>query len=252
MLKRRLIARLDIKAPNLIKQIRMEGLKVLGDPNEHAQKYDKEGIDEIIYMDTVASLYGRNALESLVTLASTNVFAPITVGGGIRNTKDAHQLFNAGADKVAVNTEALRRPEFITELAEKFGSQAVVLQIDAKWVDNKFVCWTDGGREPADIGALQWAKKAERLGAGEILLTSIDNEGTQKGFNTKLIRDIATQVNIPVIASGGMGREDHAITAFASGADAIAMAHVLHYDTVKLNDIRRAVKAAGFPVRDEP
>jgi cyclase len=251
-LKRRLIARLDIKAPNLIKQIRMEGLKVVGDPNEYARKYNVQGIDEIIFIDTVASLYGRNALDQLVSDTSQDVFCPLTVGGGIRSTEDATRLFNAGADKIAVNTQALKTPEFLTELAEKFGSQAVVLQIDAKRVGSKYVCWTDGGREPADIGVLQWAKKVERLGAGEILLTSIDNEGTRKGFNTKLIRDIATQVSLPVVASGGMGAEEHAITAFASGADAIAMAHVLHYDTVKLNDIRKYVKAAGFPVRDEP
>tara|TARA_Y100000310_G_scaffold316677_2_gene368689 strand:+ start:1247 stop:2005 length:759 start_codon:yes stop_codon:yes gene_type:complete len=251
MLKRRLIARLDIKAPNLVKQIRMEGLKVLGDPNEYARKYNVQGIDEILFMDTVASLYGRNNLEGLVSDTVQDVWCPVTVGGGIREIKNAKALFDAGADKIAVNTEALKRPEFITELADKFGRQAVVLQIDAKWVGNKYVCWTEGGREPADIGALAWAKKAEALGAGEILLTSIDKEGTQQGFETRLIREIAPVVGIPVIASGGMGKVEHAVTAFQAGADAVAMAHCLHYETVPLKQTKLAAETAGFPMRHD-
>ena len=199
---------MDIKGEHLIKQIKMEGLRKVGDPNEHAKKYADEGIDEILYVDAVASLFNRNALIPLLTATAKDIFVPITVAGGIRSIEDARALFNAGADKVAINTQAIKQPELITQMAEKFGSQSVVVQIDVKLDGTKWVCWTDGGREPSNRTDKAWAKEVENLGAGEILLTSIDQEGTRMGFRNELIAEVAPNVNIPVVASSGMGKVD--------------------------------------------
>lgn len=248
-MKKRLIARLDIRSPNLIKTRNLEGVRVVGDPYEYATKYNDEGIDEIIYIDAVASLYGRNSLSELVAKTTSDVFCPVTVGGGVRCLADAASLFMAGADMVAVNTEATKRPTFITELALKYGSQAVTLQLDAKRTNGCWEAWRDGGREPTGLDAIEWAALACRLGAGQILVTSIDKEGTRDGFDLDLISAVASSVTVPVIASGGMGISKHAVDAVKSGADGVAVASVLHYGLCGVKEIKSAMSERAIPVR---
>lgn len=247
----RLIARLDIKGPNLIKGIHLEGLRVIGEPGEFALKYYEQGADELIYMDSVASLYGRNNLTEIVSRAAAEIFVPLTVGGGIRSVDDVREVLRAGADKVAVNTAAVANPTLISEIATTFGSQCMVLSIEAKLVGkNQWEVYTDNGRERTGLDVIEWAKKAVRLGAGEILLTSIDQEGTGKGFDIDLIKAVSDCVSIPVIASGGMGSNQDAVDVVMQGdANAVAMAMVLHYNKTTLLDVREAVKAAGVKVR---
>ena len=247
----RLIARLDIKGRNLIKGMHLEGLRVLGDPQEFARRYYEAGIDELIYMDVVASLYGRNSLTDVVSWTAHHAFVPLTVGGGIRNVNDAMQILRAGADKVAINTAATKNPALITQLAQRFGSQAVVVSIEAKRLaEDKWEAYTDNGREKTGLDVLEWAGQAVSLGAGEILLTSVDQEGTRRGFDIDLVRAVATSVSIPVIASGGMGSCEHLIDVVKHGAaDAVAMADVLHYDRFTLPDIRASAEAAGINTR---
>lgn len=248
----RLIARLDIKGPNLIKGIHLEGLRVIGDPQEYARRYYEAGADELVYMDVVASLYGRNSLTEIVQRAARDIFVPMTVGGGVRSVDDVKQLLRAGADKVAINTAAIARPELITEISRRFGSQCMVLSIEAKRVaENKWEAYTDNGRERTGMDVLEWAIKGCALGAGEILLTSIDQEGTRKGFDIPLVRDVTRAVAVPVIASGGMGKpEDLEDVVKQGGANAVAMADILHYRRATLVDIRTAAKAAGIKVRN--
>jgi cyclase len=247
----RLIARLDIKGPNLIKGIRMEGLRVVGDPQVYASQYYEAGIDELIYIDIVASLYGRNSLTDLVRRTAANLFVPMTVGGGVRSCDDVRELLRAGADKVAINTAAVSRPELITEVSRRFGSQCMVLSIEAKRTGTgTWEVFTDNGRERTGRDVLAWAKEGVERGAGEILLTSVDQEGTRKGFDLELIRAVSDAVPIPVIASGGMGTPEHLIEAVQTGhADAVAMADVLHYRRHSIEAIRNAAHAAGIPVR---
>ena len=247
----RLIARLDIKGPNLIKGIHLEGLRVVGDPQEYARRYYEAGADELVYMDIVASLYGRNNLTEIVKRAAQDIFIPLTVGGGVRSVDDAKLLLRAGADKIAVNTAAIARPELITEISRRFGSQCMVLSIEAKQVGvNKWEAYTDNGRERTGVDVVEWAIKGYELGAGEILLTSVDREGTRKGFDVALVRAVATAVPIPVIASGGMGTTEHLVEVIKIGeADAVAMADVLHYNRISMSQIREAAIAAHIPVR---
>jgi cyclase len=246
----RLIARLDIKGPNLIKGIHLEGLRVMGDPQDFARRYYEAGADELVYMDTVASLYGRNNLVEIVKRAAHHVFIPMTVGGGVRAADDVKTLLRAGADKVAINTAAVRRPELITEVAQRFGSQCMVLSIEAKRsADGRWEAYTDNGREHTGLDAVGWAKRGVALGAGEILLTSVDREGTGKGFDVELVRAVAQSVNVPLIASGGMGAMPHLLEVVREGADAVAMAKVLHYGTLSLPQIREAALRAGVHVR---
>src|SRR5688500_1110492 len=247
----RLVARLDIKGPNLIKGVHLEGLRVVGSPEEYARRYYEEGADELIYMDTVASLYGRNNLTDIVSNAARHIFVPLTVGGGVRSVDDAKTLLRAGADKVALNTAAIARPELITELAQRFGSQCVVLSIEAKRVrDGAWEAYTDNGREKTGLDVVEWAQRGQALGAGEILLTSVDREGTRKGFDVDLVRAVSPQVTVPVIASGGMGKpEDLVDVVQRGGADAVAMADVLHYKRCSLADIRSRAREAGIAVR---
>jgi len=246
-----LIARLDIKGPNLIKGIHLEGLRVVGDPQEYARRYYEAGADELVYMDIVASLYGRNNLTEIVKRAAQDIFIPMTVGGGVRSVDDAKQLLRAGADKIAVNTAAIARPELITGISRRFGSQCMVLSIEAKQVgENKWEAYTDNGRERTGVDVVEWAIKGCGLGAGEILLTSVDREGTRKGFDVALVRAVATAVPIPVIASGGMGTTEHLVEVIKIGeADAVAMADVLHYNRISMSQIREAAIAAHIPVR---
>jgi cyclase len=247
----RIIPRLDIKGKNLIKGIQLEGLRVMGDPNEFALRYYEAGADELVFMDIVASLYGRNNLSDIISRAADQVFIPITVGGGIRSTDDARHILRSGADKVAINTAAVARPELVSEIAHHFGSQAMVLSIEAKQVaTGRWEVFTDNGRERTGLDVLDWAVRGVSLGAGEILLTSVDREGTRKGFDIDLVRQISDTVTVPVIASGGMGTiDDFVAAARDGGADAVAMAHVLHYKTLTLNDIRRRALAEGLGVR---
>ncbi|MDB5810215.1 MAG: hisF [Betaproteobacteria bacterium] len=247
----RLIARLDIKGPKLIKGVHLEGLRVIGDPQEIARRYYDAGVDELVYMDVVASLYGRNSLTGIVERAARDIFVPMTVGGGVRSVDDAKQLLRAGADKVAINTAAVGRPQLITEISRRFGSQCMVLSIEAKKIaDDKWEAFTDNGRERSGLDVVEWAIRGCELGAGEILLTSIDQEGTRKGFDVPLVRAVTDAVSVPVIASGGMGKTEHLIEVVKQGgADAVAMADILHYRRAALADIRSAASAADIPVR---
>ena len=204
MKKIRIIPRLDIKGPNLIKSIQFEGLRIIGDPNTFAKKYYKEGADELLYMDVVASLYGRNSLMDLISNAVKDVFIPITVGGGIRSIENAGEVLRSGADKVAVNTAVVKNPKLITQLKDKFGSQSIVVSIEAKKIDNGWEAYTENGREKTGLDVIHWAKKCSNMGAGEILLTSVDREGTRKGFDLELINEVKKHINIPLIVSGGM------------------------------------------------
>lgn len=246
----RLIARLDIKAPNLIKGIRLEGLRVMGDPNLFAKRYYEQGIDELLYMDIVASLYQRNSLLDIIERTTRDIFVPITVGGGIASVEDVRQALRAGADKVAVNTAAIKNPSLISDIAEQFGSQCMVLSIEAKrGARGEWEAFTDNGREHTGRDVIQWATEAARLGAGELLLTSVDQEGTRKGFDCELIAAVRQSVNIPVIASGGMGSVSHLLEAVQAGADATAVADALHHNRLSLNEIRNDLRAAGIDIR---
>ncbi|MGA3023528.1 MAG: imidazole glycerol phosphate synthase cyclase subunit [Bryobacteraceae bacterium] len=250
----RLIARLDVKGPNLIKGIRLEGVRVIGDPGEHARAYYRQGIDELLYVDAVASLYQRNSLKEIVRRASEDVFVPMTVAGGVRSVGDVEELLRAGADKVAINTAAVRRPALIHEVARRFGSQCMVLSIEAKAAKTAGAGpWephVDGGREPTGLEVLEWARRAVDLGAGEILLTSVDREGTRCGFDCELVRRVASAVPVPVIASGGMGSLEHLREVVEQGkADAVAFADVLHYHRLSLAQIRAFALDAGLCVR---
>lgn len=247
----RLIARLDIKGPNLIKAIQLEGLRVVGSPRDYSLRYYKQGIDELVFMDCVASLYGRNHLGQLLSEVARDIFVPMTVGGGIRNIDDAKQLLRAGADKLAVNTAAVANPRLITEIAHRFGSQCMVLSVEAKRVaDERWEVYTDGGREPSGLDVVEWVKKGVSMGAGEILLTSVDREGTRRGFDVALVAAVTSVVSVPVIASGGMGKPEDLISVVQVGrADAVAMADILHYQRATVGEIRQTALASGIYTR---
>lgn len=246
-----MIARLDVKGPNLIKGVQLEGLRVVGDPHEYARKYYKGGIDEILYMDIVASLYGRNSLTDVVRRTVKDIFVPITVGGGIRSLDDAREMLRSGADKVAINTAATKRPELITEMSRRFGTQCMVLSIEAmRKGEKRWEAYTDNGREPTGLDVVEWARKGTALGAGEILLTSVDREGRRQGFDVELVRAVTGAVPIPVIASGGMGCMEHLVDVVEKGgASAVAMADVLHYGRMDLADMHQQASENGIGVR---
>jgi len=247
----RLIARLDVKGKNLIKSVHLEGLRVIGDPNVYALKYYEDGADEILYIDTVASLYGRNNLSHIVEQTANNVFIPITVGGGIRSVDDAKKLFSSGADKVAINTAAVERPELISEIANIFGSQAIVLSIAAKKVGpDSWEVYTNNGRENSGKDVMHWIKECISLGAGELLLTSIDKEGTREGFDINLISEVSKFSSVPIIASGGMGQINDILKAVDSGVNALAMADVLHYQRMTMKQIHRECLRKKISVRE--
>lgn len=247
----RLIARLDIRNANLIKTIRMEGVRVVGDPGKLAKSYDRAGIDELVYLDVVASLYGRNTAIRLVDDATAFVFCPVSVAGGIASIRGANDLFRAGADKVAANTGFHHNPKLITEFARKFGSQAVVLQLDAKRKNGGWEAYCDGGRQPTGRDALAWAAEAVERGCGEILVTSIDREGMSAGFDLDLTGELSC-LPVPVVTSGGFGAPRHAVEAYEAGASGIAIAGALHYNKVRLDEIRAELKNAGINVRCAP
>jgi len=247
----RLIARLDVKGPNLIKAVHLEGLRVVGDPATFANRYYEDGADELIYIDLVASLYGRSNLAEIVQATARNVFIPITVGGGIRSLDDAAKLLRAGADKIAINTACVLRPQLISEIAQKYGSQCMVLSVEAKRQPNgSWEAYTDCARESSGKDVIQWVKEAEKLGAGEILITSIDQEGTKKGFDTPLILAVSQAVKIPVIASGGYGQADHLELAVQAGADALAFADALHITGTTFSELRDIANRSNIKVRN--
>ena len=249
MNKFRLIARLDIKAPNLVKGIQLEGLRKMGDPNAFARQYYRDGIDEILYMDIVASLYGRNSLLDIVRKTTEDVFIPITVGGGLRRIDDVQKALTAGADKVAINTAAIKNKHLINEVARRFGNQCMVLSIEAKQQANGWEAYYDNGREHSGLDVLEWAAEGERLGAGEILLTSVDLEGMHRGMDEDLITAVSSAVSIPVIASGGCASARHAVDASAAGASGVAVAGLLHYKTATVQGLKQGILAEKGLVR---
>jgi cyclase len=248
----RIIARLDIKGPNLIKGVHLEGLRVVGDPHEHALRYYREGADELLFIDIVASLYQRNNLSDIIKRAADRVYVPITVGGGIRSLADVATMMMSGADKVAINTAAIARPSLVGEVARRYGSQCMVLSVEAKRVaPGRWEAYTDNGRERTGRDVVEWVKQAVDLGAGEVLLTSVDQEGTRKGFDIPLIRQVCDAVNVPVTASGGFGRAEDLAAAAATGVSAAAIADALHWKRMTLAEIKAAAKAAGADVRED-
>ena len=247
----RLIARLDIKGANLIKGIHLEGLRIVGDPQDRAEKYYQDGADEVIYMDTVASLYGRNNLIDVVTRATEHVFVPMTVGGGIRSVEDARALLRAGADKVAINTAAVKDPTLIKKLSDVWGSSTIVLSIEAKkTTEGKWEAYTDNGRERTGLDVVQWAEQGAKLGAGEIFLTSVDQEGTKNGFDCELVSAVTKSVDIPLVASGGFGVLDHLRDLLqVSQPTGVAFADALHYNRISLTEIRNFCTQNNIPTR---
>lgn len=233
----RIIPRLDIKGPNLVKGIHLEGLRVLGKPEDFARYYYENGADELFYQDVVASLYERNSLNDLISNTAKEIFIPLTVGGGIRTIADINSVLRAGADKVCINTAAIKNPVFIKEASQSFGSSTIVIAIEAiKQPDGNYLAYTDNGREHTGIEVVNWAKKVEELGAGEIVITSVDREGTGLGFDMELIQLISEVVSIPLIVHGGASDEANIATAIKEGkADAVALASILHYDFIKNN-----------------
>jgi len=230
----RVIPRLDIKGPNLVKGIHLEGLRVLGKPEDFARFYYQNGADELIYQDAVASLYGRNSLVEIIERTASEIFIPLTVGGGLRTVDDIREVLRAGADKVAINTAAIHRPKFIQEAALAFGSSTIVVCIEAiKMAGGYYEAHVDCGRESTGVDAYEWALEAAKLGAGELLVTSVDREGTGKGYDLELTRRIAEAVSIPVIALGGAGKLKHIFEVVSEGrADAVSLASMLHYNFI--------------------
>jgi len=231
----RLMARLDIKGPNLVKGIHLEGLRVLGKPESAARYYYENGADELIYMDVVASLYGRNSLADIIRRTSREVFIPLTVGGGLRTLDDIRAVLKAGADKVALNTAAIANPQLVKDAARRFGSSTIVGSIEAlRNADGTWEAYTDSGRQKTGVSVFPWAKQLVALGAGEIMITSIDQEGTGKGFDVDLTRSLAEALPVPVIACGGAGRIAPVRDAVVDGkADAVALASIVHYHFIK-------------------
>ena len=234
-----------------IKGINLEGLRKVGDPNELARKYYESGIDEIIFMDAVAAYYDRNSLSHIIKKACSDVFVPITVGGGIRTIEDIQTALNSGADKVAINTQAVKDPDFIMNASKVFGSQCIVSSVDAKYISNgRWEVYVDNGREPTGLDVIEWVSKLESLGAGEIMLTSIDHEGTKKGFELGLAKAVSEVVSIPVIVSGGAGKVHDIIELIhESNLDAVAVASLLHYDLATINDIKLGLHTEEIKVR---
>jgi cyclase len=251
MLAKRIIPCLDVTGGRVVKGVHFEGLRDAGDPVELAERYNAQGADELVFLDITASSDGRDIMADLVARTARRVFIPLTVGGGIRSVADARKILMSGADKVSINTAAVRRPELITELSEEFGAQAVVLAIDAR--RNPVGSWnvfTRGGRDDEGIDAIRWAIEGEARGAGEILLTSMDTDGVQGGFDCDLTRTVSRATHIPVIASGGAGKPDDFVRVLTEGeADAALAASVFHYGTYTVGELKRFLEECGVPVR---
>jgi cyclase len=248
----RVIPCLDVDAGRVVKGINFQDLRDAGDPVELAKVYDAEGADELTFLDISASHEGRATTMGIVAATAEQVFIPLTVGGGVGSVTDVDRLLRAGADKVAVNTAAIRRPDLVAEIADRFGNQVLVLSVDARrapGTDSGFEVTTHGGRESAGLDAVEWARRAADLGAGEILLNAMDADGTQDGFDLELIRLVRREVSIPVIASGGAGAVEHFPPAVEAGADAVLAATVFHFGTLRIADVKAALASAGHPVR---
>ena len=247
----RIIPRLDIKGPNLVKGIHLEGLRVLGKPEDFAKYYYENGADELLYQDVVASLYGRNSLHEIISKTAKEIFIPLTVGGGIRTLEDISKILRSGADKVCINTAAIQEPKFISQASKVFGSSTIVIGIEAILQQNgQFMAFTDNGRNFTGKDVLIWAKEAEDLGAGEILLTSMDRDGTKKGYDLDLTKKVSNLISIPVIASGGVGNLEHLHQGFKIGkASAVLAASIFHFGEFSIQDAKKYLDSKGIPVR---
>ena len=250
MLSKRIIPCLDVTAGRVVKGVNFVNLRDAGDPVELADRYNQQGADEVVFLDITASSDDRATMADVVARTSRKVFIPLTVGGGVRSIADARQILMSGADKVSVNTAAVRRPELISELSKEFGSQAVILAIDARRAGDTWHVFTRGGRDDEGIDAIEWATRGEGLGAGEILLTSMDTDGVLTGFNCALTRAVSRATHIPIIASGGAGAPEHFVQVLTDGeADAALAASIFHDGTYTVNDIKEHLDKAGIPVR---
>lgn len=250
VLTKRIIPCLDIKNGQTVKGINFENITDVGDPVELGALYAKMGADELVFLDITATNEKRKTLSELVTRIAKHINIPFTVGGGISSVEDVSVLLACGADKISVNTSAVRNPQLISDLASQFGSQCVVLAIDTKFIDGEWYVFVNGGRIPTDIKTVEWAKQAVALGAGEILLTSMNNDGTKDGFALDITRAVSEAVNVPVIASGGAGTMEHFVTVFEEGkADAALAASIFHYKEISIPELKAYLKAQGVEVR---
>jgi cyclase len=250
MLSKRIIACLDVRNGQVVKGVHFEGLRNAGDPAELAARYNEEGIDEVVILDVTATLEGRRALGDTVAAVARRIFIPLTVGGGIRSEADAAAAVDAGADKVSLNTAALTTPDLITTLASRYGSQAVIVAIDAKWVDGRAIVYVRSGQTGTEREAIEWAREAAGRGAGEILLTSIDRDGTRQGFDCQLTAAVSSAVSIPVIASGGAGTLEHFPDVFTQGrADAALAASIFHFSEHSVRKLKELLRSRNIPVR---
>ncbi|WP_066935711.1 imidazole glycerol phosphate synthase subunit HisF [Microtetraspora fusca] len=251
----RVIPCLDVDAGRVVKGVNFENLRDAGDPVELARRYDAEGADELTFLDITASSGGRETMLDVVRRTAEQVFIPLTVGGGVRTVEDVDRLLRAGADKVGINTAAIARPELLTEASRRFGAQCVVLSVDARRVvdgpptPSGFEVTTHGGRRGTGIDAVEWARRAQELGVGEILLNSMDGDGTKDGYDLEMLRAVRAAVTVPVIASGGAGKLEHFAPAIEAGADAVLAASVFHFGELKIAQVKDALRAAGHPVR---
>ena len=248
----RVIPCLDVDAGRVVKGVNFTGLRDAGDPVEMAQVYDAEGADELTFLDITASSAGRETTYEVVRRTAEQVFIPLTVGGGIRTVEDVDTLLRAGADKVSINTAAIARPEFLREAAHRFGSQCIVLSVDARrapGTPSGYEVTTHGGRRGTGLDAIEWARRGQELGVGEILLNSMDADGTKNGFDLEMLRAVREVVTVPVIASGGAGAVEHFAPAIGAGADAVLAASVFHFGELKISEVKESLRAAGHPVR---
>ncbi|HET7690362.1 MAG TPA: imidazole glycerol phosphate synthase subunit HisF [Nocardioidaceae bacterium] len=247
----RVIPCLDVDGGRVVKGVNFKELRDAGDPVELAKLYDEEGADELTFLDISASHEGRATTLEIVSRTAEQVFIPLTVGGGIGSVDDVDRMLRAGADKIAVNTAAIRRPQLIREIADRFGNQVLVLSVDARraGTPSGYEVTTHGGRQSAGIDAVEWAERGAELGAGEILLNSMDADGTLDGFDLEMLRAVRAVVDVPVIASGGAGRTEHFPPAVAAGANAVLAASVFHFGTLRIHDVKDSLAAAGVPVR---
>ncbi len=249
MLAKRIVVALDVRDGKVVKGVRFENVQDVGDPVEFARRYEEDGTDEIVFLDITASHEGRRTLMSLAERVASEIYVPFTVGGGIRSVEEIRNIIKSGADKVFINTAAVDRPELVREAVEVVGSANLVVAIDAKWNDRFWEVYTHGGRRARGLDAVRWAREVERLGAGEILLTSMDTDGTQAGFDIPLTRAVVDAVNIPVVASGGAGCPDHFYEVFRIGASAALAASIFHYGKYTVRELKEHLLRRGIDVR---
>ena len=248
---KRIIAKLDIKGPNVVKGVHMEGLRIVGKPAELSKKYYKDMADELVFIDTVASLYGRNHLKDVILEVSEELYIPLTVGGGITSLEDIRNIISIGADKVAINTFAVKNKNFIVEASRIFGSQAIVISVQAKKIANEWIVFIENGREATELRVIEWVQEVEELGAGEILLTSIDKDGIKKGFDEKLYNAVCDIVDIPVVACGGAGDNEHVSKVLSStDVSGVALGSILHYNTSNIQLIKKKLRSNNILVRN--